>query len=93
MIGITQAIPLSEHRLSLQFSDGMTGIVDLAPFIQKGVFRVLMDEKEFHRVTILYGTVRWDEHNLDIAPEYLYKLIVGRYPEDVEAIIRKNPIR
>lgn len=86
MIRVTQAIPLAEYRLTLQFSDDTTGIADLTPLLQKGVFRVLTDQEEFRKVTILHDTVRWENHDLDIAPEYLYKMITGKYPGYVEGL-------
>ena len=42
----------------------------MKPYLERGVFRELKDERYFRRVGILYGAVTWP-HEQDIAPETL----------------------
>jgi len=56
--------------LQLPPSDGRTGIFDLKPYLDHGVFRELKDEAYFNQVGILFGAVTWPNEQ-DIAPETL----------------------
>lgn len=62
--------PLPEYRLYVEIEDGRHGIFDMKPYLERGVFRELKDERYFRRVGILYGAVTWP-HEQDIAPETL----------------------
>lgn len=60
----------AEYRLYVEIEDGRRGIFDMKPYLERGVFRELKDERYFRRVGILYGAVTWP-HEQDIAPETL----------------------
>ena len=61
---------LPEYRLYVEIEDGRRGIFDMSPYLERGVFRELKDERYFRRVGILYGAVTWPNEQ-DIAPETL----------------------
>lgn len=61
---------LPEYRLYVEIEDGRRGIFDMKPYMERGVFRELKDERYFRRVGILHGAVTWP-HEQDIAPETL----------------------
>ena len=62
--------PLSNYRLYLEIQDGRTGIFDLRPYLNRGVFRELRNINYFNQVGILFGAVTWP-HDQDIAPDTL----------------------
>lgn len=68
-------------ELSLEFTDGSTGSVDLRSWIQGrgGVFDALQDEAFFARVTIdhVVGTVVWP-NGVDLDPDMLYETAKGK---------------
>ncbi|MBN2684732.1 MAG: DUF2442 domain-containing protein [Pontiellaceae bacterium] len=72
------------YRLSLEFFDGSTGVVDFLPFIEKGgVFGVLKDVEQFKRFSIDpdWKTITWQDGEVDFAPETLYREAMGYWPE------------
>src|SRR5579884_2397032 len=65
---------LPEYQLSVEFMDGLTGIVDLRALItspQAGVFASLRDRAVFDQVRIEYGAVTWPGE-LDLAPDAMH---------------------
>lgn len=66
--------PLPEYRLSVEFMDGLTGIVDLRDLItspKAGVFASLRDRAVFDQVQVEYGAVTWPG-GIDLAPDAMY---------------------
>jgi len=68
MIKVISVEPLENYKLRLKLSDGRTGIFDVIPYLDMGVFRELKNPGYFRRVYIDYGTVVWP-HEQDIAPD------------------------
>lgn len=70
------------YRVRIGFADGMTGVVDLAPYTRRaGVFRKLKDPAYFRhfRINADFGVICWGAHGeVDIAPETLYELAGGQ---------------
>lgn len=62
--------PLDDYRLYVEIEDGRSGIFDVKPYLDKGVFRELKDVHYFNQVDIFFGAITWP-HEQDIAPETL----------------------
>jgi len=77
---ITDARVLDGYRVELTFSDGVRGVVDLAPRIVRrgGVFGPLEDPEFFQQVTVdrELGTIVWP-NGADICPDLLYAWATG----------------
>ena len=76
---VVSAKYLEGYRLAVTFSDGTSGVVDLARHIRAGgVFARLNDVNAFKQFMINpdFGTICWGE-DLDIAPETLYYEVAG----------------
>jgi hypothetical protein len=71
MISIQSVHPEKNHTLSLEFSDKKTGIFDMKPYLETGIFQELKDEKKFQTARVSFGTVEW-ENGADFDPESLY---------------------
>ena len=67
-----------DHELELEFSDGVTKVVDLEHLLTGQMFEPMRDPKYFARVSIdpVSGTVVWP-NGADLAPEALYDLSVA----------------
>lgn len=63
-----------DYQLAVEFDNGEHGVFDMKPFLDKGVFRALQDEKLFRSVRVAYGTVAWygRQCNLDLDPAVIY---------------------
>lgn len=62
--------PLANYELHVELADGRTGIFDVKPYLNHGVFRELQDQTYFSQVGIVFGAITWP-HEQDIAPETL----------------------
>ena len=71
MVGVINVKPLKEYRLLLKFQNGETKIFDMKPFLNKGIYKALVDEDVFNSVTVSFDTVEW-KNVADIDPEFLY---------------------
>ncbi len=59
---------LSDYRIRVTLSNGMTGIFDVKPYLDKGVFKELKDYEYFRRARIEFGTITWPNEQ-DFSPE------------------------
>lgn len=77
---IISVTPLKDHRLQLQFEDGVSGEVDVAALVRlEGVFGPLRDPAYFAlvRVNPDLGTIVWP-NGADLDPDVLYAKVTGR---------------
>lgn len=68
---------LPNWQLSVEFNDGLVGIVDIAELVNAptpGVFAALRDPAFFLQAYLDYGAVAWP-NGADLAPEAMYKAI------------------
>jgi len=83
MYKITHVEVLEEYRLSLTFSDGVQGTVDLSSLAGSGVFALWNDYSEFRNVRIGdTGELIWSDQ-VDLCPDALYLQVTARAPEDL----------
>lgn len=89
MVRITEAHALSGYRLTLRFSDGSSGEVNLASHVGKGVFAAWTDPAEFAKVFVdaESGTVAWPG-GIDLDPDRLRHEATGSPLPGSEAILK-----
>ena len=73
MMKVMGVRPLEDYKLWLRFNNGETRIFDFAPELDSPAFSHLKNEELFRSVYIDYGVTVWNDGDIDIAPEYLYK--------------------
>jgi hypothetical protein len=73
LLKVISAEYVSDHKMSVTFNNRSKLICDLFQSVQSGVFQVLQDKAKFKNFTVIDGVVEWPGE-LDIAPEYLYKI-------------------
>lgn len=74
---VVRVEPLPGLRLSVEFADGLTGVVDISGLVRSshaGVFSVLADPAVFAQVRLEYGAITWPG-NLDLAPDAMHAAI------------------
>ncbi len=59
-----------DFSLSVVFEDGMEGVLDMAPYLDFGVFKKIKDFEQFKRVHIAFDTVQW-ECGVDLDSEFV----------------------
>ena len=88
---ISKVKVLPGYRLELEFDDGVSGTVDLADTVGKGVFALWRDPLAFDRVRIgSSGELVWDDR-IDLCPDALYLQVTGKQPEDIFPALRAQP--
>jgi hypothetical protein len=64
--------PLNDYQLLLTFENGEKRIFDMKPYLDKGIFKELKDEKKFKSVRVSFDSIEWS-NQADIDPEVLYE--------------------
>ena len=72
-IRVSGVRPLPGHRLWVRFTTGEAKIIDMTPYLTTTAFAALQDEALFREVYIDYGMTVWQNGEIDIAPETLYR--------------------
>ncbi len=81
-IKITAAKPLDWGIVLVTFSTGEQRLFDTTE-IEGEVFKPLSDPEIFRKPVISYGTITWDNGNIDIAPETVY---IKSYPYECGSV-------
>jgi hypothetical protein len=63
--------PLENKTVSVVFSDGASGVFDVAPYIRSEFFKRLEDEIYFQQVRIFFGGIGWPDGQ-DFGPDTIY---------------------
>ena len=71
---VLEARYVRDYVVSLKFSDGAAGEVDLAAELDGLVFAPLRDIEQFRRFSLAYHTLTWP-NGADFAPEFLRERI------------------
>ena len=69
---VKEVSPHKDYTLSIAFENGETGVLDIKPMLNFGVFRQLKDYDAFKRVHISFDTIEWD-CGVDLDPEFVYE--------------------
>ena len=78
MIRPTEVKAREEHRLWLQYSDGVAGEVDLSHLAGIGVFSAWNEPGRFKEVHIAsHGAIAWDDE-LELCPDALHLSLTGK---------------
>ena len=71
-IKITEVKPLRGGMLIVNFSTGEKRLFDTT-LLTGSAFKPLADEKIFNNPVIYDGVITWNNGEIDIAPEYVYR--------------------
>ena len=59
MLKIKHVVANDDHTLFVELSDGRSGIFDVKPYLEKGVFKQLKDKDYFKQVKPLFCGITW----------------------------------
>jgi hypothetical protein len=68
---VTEVSPRPDHEIGVVFENGDTGVLDMKPYLDFGVFRRIRDEEEFRKVRVSFDTVEW-ACGVDLDPEFVH---------------------
>lgn len=72
---------IGDYRVSLTYTDGVSGIVDFADYVGQGVFKCWEDKAFFSTVRIgEAGELAWGD-DIDFCGDALYLKITNQTPE------------
>ena len=63
--------PQDDYMLLLTFENGEKRLLDMRPYLDKGVFKELRDISMFNTALICFHSIAW-ANDVDLAPETLY---------------------
>ena len=63
----------SAYRLEVNFENGEVKEFDVTPYLDKGIFSDLKNEKYFREVRVAFGSVEWPNEQ-DFSKDTLYLL-------------------
>jgi hypothetical protein len=66
------------YKISLTFDDKKTKVIDIEPYLDKGIFLTLRDPDYFNLVKVKYDTIVWP-NEADFCPDVLYE--IGKEPK------------
>lgn len=61
------------YKISLTFNDRITKIVDIEPYLDKGIFLLLRNHEYFKKVSLSGSTIVWP-NEADFCPDVLYEI-------------------
>ena len=63
--------PEKDYTLHLWFTNGEEGMLDMKPYLDKGIFKELKSKKMFNTVKPFIGTIQW-ANEADLCPDTVY---------------------
>ena len=69
---VKKVYPQSNYCLEVHFSNGESGILDMQPYLDFGVFKHLKDVQAFKQVKVSFDTLEW-QSGADLDPEFVYQ--------------------
>ncbi|MCM1082478.1 MAG: DUF2442 domain-containing protein [Clostridium sp.] len=81
-IKVTEVKPLRGGIMLVTFSTGEKRLFDTT-ILQGSAFKALADEKIFNNPVLFHGVITWNNGEIDVAPETVYK---NSYAYNCEAI-------
>jgi len=73
VIKVSGVRPLDDFQLWVRFNTGEAKIFDFKSLLDTPAFAPLSDRSVFNSVYIDYGVPVWNDGDIDISPEALYK--------------------
>jgi len=68
---VKNVLPEANYTLHLWFTNGEEGILDMKPYLDKGIFRDLRNNSMFNSVRPFIGTIQW-ANEADLCPDTVY---------------------
>jgi len=74
MVKIIEAKPGNDYTILVKLDNGKSGIFDVSPFLDKGIFQELKDKHYFEQVIVCGRSISWP-HDQDFCADTIEALI------------------
>lgn len=68
---VKSVVPKDNYLLDITFNNGESGILDMKPYLNFGIFNQIKDFSSFEKVAVAFDTIEW-ESGADLDPEFVY---------------------
>jgi hypothetical protein len=68
---VTAVACKDDYILSIVFDNGESGLLDMKPYLDFGVFKKIQDPSMFKTVHVSFDTIAW-QSGADLDPEFVY---------------------
>lgn len=79
------------YKISLTFNDKKTKIVDIEPYLKRGVFLPLRDQDYFKKVRLSGNTIVWP-NDADFCPDVLYEIVVDEIKAKKKSVLKQKRV-
>lgn len=69
---VIKVTPTENYRVLVEFDNNEKGVLDMAPYLNFGVFAKLKDPNLFNTVRVSFDTVEWFD-GIDLDPKFVYE--------------------
>ncbi|MCX7099242.1 MAG: DUF2442 domain-containing protein [Methylococcales bacterium] len=69
---VISVVPRDNYELDVAFNNGESGILDMKPYLDFGIFNRIKDGISFEKVSVAFDTIEW-ESGVDLDPEFVYE--------------------
>lgn len=70
---IINATALNNYELRIEFTNGITGIFDLKPYLKDKFWSRLLNIDIFNSVNVVGGSISWLNEEIDFCPDEVYE--------------------
>jgi len=72
---VIKAIPQDNYQVYIEFDNNESGILNMQPYLNFGVFSKIKDLNLFSKVRVSFDTIEW-ENGIDLDPQFVYEKCV-----------------
>jgi len=69
---VISVTPQDNCELLIEFDNGESGMLDMKPYLDFGIFQKLKDIDAFQKVRVAFDSIEWD-NGADLDPEFVYE--------------------
>ncbi len=69
---VKAVVPQDDYLLYITFNNDETGVLDMKPYLDFGIFTRIKDDASFKKVAVAFDTIEW-ESGADLDPEFVYE--------------------
>ena len=72
-IGVKKILSITEYSITIEFTNGDIKVVELSPYLNKGLFIELTNPELFATAHVSFDAIEWS-NGADIDPEFLFDI-------------------